>query len=167
MRLNELAAMVLGALGFFISLFNLIYVITKNKRHIEMGISEYKLASFFQNQKLARIWIEIENKSRLPISITRITLLAGKHRINVYNRPHKVFEITTRKGSQVTSSNVSYSVQLPIVISPLGAFSGDICFVLTGDTLQEDETNLTLEIGTTRGSPVQMKFSLDGDRQVL
>lgn len=159
-EIAKLVSMILGVLGFIISMYNLIKALLEKRRNVQFKVSEYRLADFYDESKLACFWFEVENNSQIPISITRITLIKDNFKANSYHRVHKVFETRTLINREVVDKHVTYSSHLPINLSSLGAFSGDLAFRVPQGILQEHETHLTFEIGTNRGKAFQKTFAL-------
>lgn len=73
-------------------------------------------------------FVYIENKSRLPIAITRIVLLSGENEVDCVPFPTWVLDDTRRSGKEIISRKSYYSMQMPIAISALGAVSGYVFF---------------------------------------
>lgn len=115
------------------------------------------LLEYFQEPTRLNLMLSIENKSRLPISISRISiLLDGKEYLCSY-RSIKVLEFAaTEKGvRKVTESH--FSLPFPIPIFSLGAVGGYLTFPDFPRISENPPTPLTLRVYTNRGRPKRMK----------
>lgn len=102
----------------------------------------------------------IENRSRLPISVTRLELIQGKVRTSCTALPSLMFRSFISSGNTVSNERRDYSTPLPYSLSSLGAMTVLVRFEDLEQTPPLDATNLTLAVSTNRGRKVQMKLEL-------
>lgn len=100
------------------------------------------------------------NESRLPISLTKISLLHDNDYIYCKPIPELVFQLTSMTGDTVTNKEKHYSLQIPINLDSLSASSGYLYFPLQQGTVLQNASVLTFEVETNRGVTKQMILEL-------
>lgn len=130
------------------------YITTKKKFCI-------RVIAYQSKQNLALFYLAFENKSRLPISITAISV----HIDGVYYPckyiPQKVTSSQHTVNGKVVSSQDYFSIHFPVELGSLGSTSGYVLFVLPKGIRMPDAKTLTFLISSNRGKAIEMKLSLD------
>lgn len=106
------------------------------------------------------MYLLIENRSRLPISVTRLELIQGNVRTACTALPSLMFRRYMSSGGTGTDERRDYSTPLPYSLSSLGAMTVLVRFEDLKQTPPLDATHLTLAVSTNRGRKVRMKLEL-------
>lgn len=164
----KVISLILGVLGFIISLINLAYSLYTRKVKLTFSASNFRVAEFSDTTKLACVYFTIENHAQLPISITRIRIKGKDNKYyDAKKEPYQVYQEIKRRGEIINDKITVYSEKLPINLPSLAAFAGYLVFPIPQDALQGNETNLTFEICTNRGKSFEKIFELSPEYQVL
>lgn len=155
---------IFGILGFVIAAINAIYYFVHNRKKITLHISRYKyLKNYYEGLPWAHITFCVENKSQLPIAITRLILCVDGKKYNNDYYSREVFTEKRKINEEIISQHSHYSTMLPVTVPPMGALGIDLLFRLSPSVLSTPEKNLTFEVYTNRGKPFQTTLSLDAD----
>lgn len=141
--------------GFAMSLSSWIYNFLTQRRNISFHITECK-----SKDGITIFFLHIENKSRLPIAVTRISLLVNALCIECEPFPTWISEDKRESKGKVLSYQAHYSMQMPVSLSSLGAVSGYVLFQGGQCTLPNDATHVTFLVGANRGRSTQMTVAL-------
>lgn len=136
--------------GFVLSMYNFIRTLIQD--HIHLRISYKNHLCIPTSSKGSMILaMDIENLSRLPISISRMFLNIGDDIFEFSYMPHFVYERTERCGDEIVDKITTYTIQFPISISALGIDGGFFHIVgnITEQRLAKEKTSIT--IWTNRG----------------
>lgn len=145
-----------GVLGFVMSLFGLVCTWSRNRKRLHISILDIK--SFNDVTFLRMIF---ENKSRLPIAITRIALILNGKTIDCTPNPTVVYEEVRRDAKkEIIGTDVEKSYSLPVQLSELGAVSGLVLFERLQELPEDSATHLTFLIATNRGKAFQRTLEL-------
>lgn len=145
-----------GVLGFVMSLFGLVCAWHRNRKRLHISILDIKS---FNDVTFLRMMFE--NKSRLPIAITRIALIQNGKTIDCTPNPTIVYEEVRRDAKkEIIGTDVEKSYPLPIQISELGAISGLVLFEPLQELPESSATHLTFLIATNRGKAFQKTLEL-------
>ena len=106
------------------------------------------------------LYVMLENKSQLPISITGISVCQNEILYPCQEIPIKVYETTTRKNKEIVSHNEYFSMPNPIFLPSLCGTSGYVYFEAPQEVFPPDATQLTLRLTTNRGKVVEKTLSL-------
>lgn len=153
-----------GILGFIISLINLAYffVIRNIKLNIRFGAVRLKVKQHPKHNELD-VYFSFENKSQLPISITRVQLVINDRLYDCIRMPVKIEQVIYSEHNEVYDRDTLKSSIIPINLSPLAAESGFLVFHIPKDTLLDYDKALSFRICTNRGKAVQKTFVLHED----
>jgi hypothetical protein len=144
----------IAAAGFVMSASSWVYTFIAQKKSLSFRITE---ASCCNDTTV--LFLQIENNSRLPISITRIVLNCNSKLMDCVSPPVIVREDTRKCGSELIERKTYYSMQIPIPIDSLGAVSGYVAFQGDQCNLEADSKSVNLVIYTNRGKA--MKTTLE------
>lgn len=140
-----------GALGSFASW---VYTFASQRKNISVRIIENDIT------EACLFYILFENKSRLPIAITNISLLVDSKEVYCEPISTLAFEYTRRSKGEVVERIQRYTLALPITLSSLGATSGYVYFDTAPDEQLLSSRSATLKIYTNRGKAFQKKLEL-------
>nr|DAF30758.1 MAG TPA: hypothetical protein [Caudoviricetes sp.]DAW38987.1 MAG TPA: hypothetical protein [Caudoviricetes sp.] len=132
--------------GFLMSLATWVHTFLSQRRNVGIRITEFRA-----DEKIALFFIHIENKSRLPIAITRIVLISNQEKVDCEPFPTWVLDSTHKIGKEIISQRSYYSMQMPIAISSLGAVSGYVLFQADQCMIPDDAKLANLQVYTNRG----------------
>lgn len=115
---------------------------------------------------IVKIPFRVDNRSQLPISITRIGILIDGIKYDSEPRPH-VAEIHKQKmGKELDDKIVIHTDVLPIYLDSLAAHFGYLAFLIPPNILSGREKALNFQICTNRGKAVEKTFALYEDHQL-
>lgn len=104
-------------------------------------------------------YVIIENKSRLSISITGVSLLYKEGIYPCKYSPVFVKSVANRQGSHVLSYREKYSLEFPVNIASLAGVNGYLLFESPQQLLPVDAKQATFQVSTTRGA-LEVSLSL-------
>lgn len=105
------------------------------------------------------IHIIIDNKSRLPITINRISLVADNTIFSTFDIQTQIFKSVTKQNNEITNAQVILSPAFPIEISSLGGTNCYPYFELSPEVFETLSTELTLQFHTNRSMVKKKKLS--------
>lgn len=149
-----LALSIFGSVGTLISF---IFSVFKNRKNISIEIAGRR---FSDKPSSLLVYILFENKSRLPISITNISVELDSVWYPCKKIPSIVLTETSMHKGIITSQHVHYSLPLPTFVTGLGATSGYIYFEFPESLLPPDATHLNFLISTNRGKAFEKRLPL-------
>lgn len=141
---------VISVLAFLMSLGSWVYTFIHQRRRLNVTLEAHQLLP-----KSLVLLLIFENKSRLPISITRISLLAGTEMLHSIPQSVAFFMTVKNQGRPNEEKKEYCSTEQPINLGSLGAQSAYVFFRDYRQTLPEVPTRLTLELCTNRGKAIQ------------
>lgn len=141
--------------GFIISVANSVYLISVNSFKINLIQKSY---SFCAREMNHPVYFEfaIENKSRTPVSVSRMYLNVNKKRYEFQWDKERIGHCEFKTGEVVTEAYSTYSVTLPQIIQGCGVVGG-FFYVETDNSLTEKEfesSEISIEIHTGKGRKV-------------
>lgn len=145
-----------GVLGFILSVAGWIYTWVKNRKKIKISILDIK-----SYEDVTFLFMVFENKSRLPVAITRVALMMGNRTVECTPMPTEICKKTHKdeKGN-IISIDIEKSMQIPIQLQELGAVSGQILFENLEELPEASATSLNFLIATNRGKAFQTTLEL-------
>lgn len=146
---------VIAITGFLISLYNLLYGIITQRRNFEIRVYDIKSYS-----DVTFLLIGIENHSRLSVSITQMTSRIEGENTVCTAFPTEVRGVVTRVNNEKVGGNFLFSTPLPITVPAMSANSALVLFEGQSKLLQNSATHLPVQVCTTRGHPLEMKWLL-------
>ncbi|MCO7137682.1 hypothetical protein NIF40_09110 [[Clostridium] leptum] len=156
--LKENLVAIISGLAFILSLSSWIYTFITQRKKLSIRLVEAK-----SKNEMTILQVLIENRSRLPISITRIQLVINEESIDCVTTPEIVLETKTSQGKEVISRRDYYSMDMPINIGSLGAVGGYLLFRGPQCMLPNDATSVILVVCANRGRPFQTTLPLPQD----
>lgn len=156
---NDYIRTYIALAGFIISTVNSIYLIGTNSFNINLIQKSY---AFCEREQCHPAYFEfsIENKSRLPVSISRIYLIVDNNKYEFQWEKQRIGRHEFRTGNEVTEAYSTYSITLPQVIQGCGVVGG-FFYVETEESLIEKDflnSEISVEIHTNKG---KKKFKTD------
>lgn len=118
------------------------------------------------NLVFAKVKFTAENKSQLPISLTRIQMFVNNTYFDCELLPQVIEEYVRKNNKEVLDRYNVASIHTPINLPALSAVSGYFVFLIPQDSLSENDKYLTFRICTSRGKAVQKTFELSQDSQI-
>lgn len=147
---------ILACIGSFGTITGWIYTYVTTKKNFQIRVIAYN-----SKQNVALFYLAFENRSRLPISITALSV----HIDGVYYPckyiPQKVTSSQHTVNGKVVNFQDYFSIQFPIELGSLGSTSGYVLFVLPKGVRIPDAKTLTFLISSNRGKAIEKKLSLD------
>lgn len=144
--------------GFVLSLTSWIKEILVNRKNLRANILE-----LHAKDSAAFLRLMINNKSRLPISISGINLVTDFQQCPCTTVPKYVTCNIRFIGGKQVSRSEEYSTALPIQISGLGGTNALVLFEGLPREIPCSSKYLTLVIYTNRGNPEEMTLELPED----
>ena len=154
---------VIALIGFAFSVYNFVSTRLANHKKLTIffGITElkdYTIDVF--NKKPFHVYFRFENGSQLPISITRIRILANDKWFGCEASDYIIEQTSYIVGKEIVQNKCIWNTILPINRSCLASASGYLVFLIPPNTLSNSDVNLTFEISTNRGKAVRKRLSL-------
>lgn len=146
----------LSLFGSFGTAFLMVHNFIINRKNLNMRIVGHRCA----DKKSLLLYVAFENKSRLPISVTGISVMINEVWYSCIEPPVVALEETFRTGITVTSRHEYKSLSLPISISSLGGISGYVYFEFPEADFRPDATHLKFLINSNRGKVIEKTLSL-------
>lgn len=131
-----------------------IYNLVQQRKKVNVVIYGYDI-----ERKVSMFYMSFQNQSRLPISITRISLVTDDRLVDCITIPMDVLDIASTMKS--TEQYCFFTEKIPIDIPSLGSVSGYIAFASNEPLLPPDATTVSLVIHTNRGSLGKRKLRLN------
>lgn len=147
-----LALSIFGSLG---TAFTFIHTFIINRKNVNVRIIGHR----YSNKSLLT-YMAFENNSRLPISITGISVFIGGIAYSCVEPSVIALETTYRTGKTITSHHEYKTLSLPINLSSLGGTSGYVYFEFPEANIQSDATQLNFSISSNRGTVMKKILSL-------
>lgn len=145
------ALAVFGSLGTILSW---IYASISNRKNIYVRISR---AYLHDNSVLLHILMD--NKSRLPISINRVSLIINETTYHAFDIKTQIFRGDYKSNNEIIKTDIIYSAEFPIELASLGGTNFYLFFELPPNAFQSLSTQLTLQFHTNRGMVRKRKLS--------
>ena len=152
-----------GILGFIISIINFAYFFVIRRKKLNIRFGDIGVREYYSPNDILKVHFSFENKSQLPISVTRIQLIINEQLYDCYRIPVVIEEVIRKRNNEVYDKDTLKSVHTPVNLSPLNAESGFFAFLIPRGILSNDETALTFRICTNRGKAIQKTFVLHED----
>ena len=133
-----------------------------NKRNISIRPIAYN-----SKNNIILFYLFFENRSRLPISITALSILLDGTCYPCRYQPEKVISHQRTVGGKVVNSQDYYNINFPVQLSSLGSSSGYVLFVIPPEVLIPDSKTVTFQVSSNRGNAFEMKLSLDQTQEIL
>lgn len=149
-----LALSIFGSVG---TLASFLFSVLKNRKNINVEIVGRR---FSDNPSFLLVYTLFENNSRLPISITGISVKLDSIWYPCEKIPIVTLTETTRQNGEITSHHEHRSLSFPIFITGLGGTSGYVYFEFPESSLSPNTTHLNFLISTNRGKAIEKKLSL-------
>lgn len=151
---------ILGVLGFVMSF------VTWIKEWVTQRINlSGELTSAMFGVDKAVVYVVFENHSRLPVSISKINLIANNARHPCTNTSKWISQNARISGGKTVYEQNEFSTSLPCSIPELGAISTVLLFEDFQQNLLTGSKSLNLEVCTSRGKIVQMKLELPAEHR--
>ena len=146
---RENITLLLSIIGCVGTLITVITTITTHRKNLKA----YIVKSVY-NSDLRRLILNVvfENRSRLPIAITNLSLSINEETIECMPYPFSVGSYTNREGREVVNRIFTYNLDLPVDIQQLSAASGYVLFEIPQEYIQNPSTPLILLVSSTRGA---------------
>ena len=156
-----LALAIFGSAGTLISWISRI---VSSRKSVSISIGR-----IYEPDKCFSCFLIFENKSRLPISITSISVLIDGVSFPCVSIPHAAYTITEKTGSTVTRYKEFPGLSMPLNLSGLSGSSGFLDFDIPQEYLQKLSTPLILQVATNRGrlKQIQLEFEDYSDQGEL
>lgn len=161
----QLITPIIAVLGFVLSLINSIVLFCGQKMHLAISfdsISANTTAKTNTNEtvKIVKVKFTFANKSRLPISVSRIRMVLNNTYYDVDIFPYEVMRISSNnKVDRVIETN-----QCPISLSALGASSNYFAFLIPESIFNEKDKTYRFQFFTTRGEPIESDFEIKEEK---
>lgn len=148
---KENITFIIAILGFGLSVYNFTKDIIQNRFKIDLKLKAYVPVEYYSETQFM-FKMCIENKSKLPVSISRIILHINSESFDFDSVPHPAYSNIQRTGKKITNEIHIQTISVPQTIPGLGIL-GDFFYVITNpNILPELPNNAVIEIITNRGN---------------
>ncbi len=142
----------IAVVGFLLSLITFVKDVITNRSRLSINLDRATILSCRTNHPILFRMI-VENKSRLPICISRMFLLCNGKKFEFEWIPERVFNATETKSKHTLDCNNRYSTGFPSIAQGLGAIGGFFFVYTDNDYTADDLTKypVKLILNTNRG----------------
>jgi len=145
--INYISENFLSIVALCISIFNLIYIISSNKRKVDIIVNCYTTGNV-EGKNFYMYDVVFINKSQLSISINGLKVIDNKNEYYIINSPRKLFESKSNINNKVINCKEINSITFPINLQ--GFESSHNFIIMYGPNKFEKELQ-KIVIGTSRG----------------
>lgn len=148
----------IAVVGFLMSLASWIKDFISQRQNLAghiLGMKSYADVTY--------IYLELENRSRLPVAVTSIDLIFNHSIYTCTAIPKLVSSTTKRSKTEIIKYTEELSTPIPIQLQQLGATVALVLFEKVNPLPPDDTTALTLVVHTNRGKPIQMTLELPAE----
>lgn len=149
--------LVLSIFGSLGTIFTLLHSFVSNRKNIDVRIIGHR----YTDSHSLLIYVAFENKSRLPIAITGISVFVEDVPYSCAEPPVVALKTTSRTGKTITSHHEYRTLTLPVNLPSLGGTSGYVFFETPEATFQTDATPLKFLINSNRGRVMKNTLPLE------
>jgi hypothetical protein len=150
---RDIVLFVVSGLAFIMSLSSWVHTWTTQRRNLEISIIKYYKVSEYHYFMLS-----LENRSRLPITISRFKAMFGGEAVQCSLTPIIVKETTRTYGNSAVERTNLFSAQFPLAIGSLGGISEIIVFQNSQEEPEDSPTHWIFQVYTNRGRSFQVKL---------
>ena len=144
---------IIGILGFILSFSTVICNLINNRINLVFRVRNYGIRQFNGFERLL-VRFQIDNNSRLAVTVTDILLIVGDSQIPEDHNTLLVLPVTDNN----LNCREVYTQHVPIFLSPLTSCAGYIAFPPPSDIQLNPDKPLTLRICTNRNTVVTKSF---------
>lgn len=151
---------IIAALGFLLSLVTAIRQFILDRKAIHIRIVGYRYAP-----EMVKFVMVFENRSRLPISVTRIALISDAGKEQEIDCEYLCVLVGVDRWTDQNSQEVvrRYNLPVPISLAGLQGCSGFVLFDSPSHGLTAESKSATFLIHTSRGNQRRMTLELPPD----
>lgn len=142
---------ILSISAFIISLINLIYLLTTNKKKLKVNIANFTICNV-NNKHFYMFNVELINESRLPISVNEIIFKDNKKEYKVIKSPRMLAEKDRKRNNEIIKHQEIHSAKFPINVVGL---SSEQKFIVMYGPEKITNDNSKIIINTNRGKVTQ------------
>lgn len=148
------AASWVALVGLLLSVAHWVYTFILERQNLKVSI----LSGATSDDTMYALMM-FENKSRLPVAITQISLIQGEKWTNCRPYPKEVIRAFPTRDCQHPSRMV-YSEQIPIQLAGLSSRSCIVLFEDIPEAPPQTSTHLSFQISTNRRKPLKTQLEL-------
>lgn len=152
MDINKLWDILTSALAF-IGAAGTAYEIFKSRRKLSFKLHHF---NYSKDKHLAMAYIQIDNYSRIPISITDIHLVIDDIPYPCKKLPERVSSYDRKVGPTIVSTQDFYNLPLPVHLSALGGTSGFFLFEIPPEYEELPAKIQTFQVSANRGHEMKV-----------
>ena len=147
---------ILALIGSLGTAYSVIMTFYWHRVSIDCSIAEY-----CPTKDALVVYMSFTNYSRLPISITNISIWNDCILYSCVHTPEVVKVVSRTHGNEEVYNHPIFSSPLPINIPSLSGTSGYVYFLFPQENWKADTKFLTVELSTNRHLTLRMKLSLE------
>lgn len=143
--------LLIATAGFSLSLYNSIRSWFEGLNRINLIYKEH--TAITREKSFATFYLIFENKSKLPLSVSRLVLTINNNSFEFSFLPEQIWEFKTTIGGETIDRRTILSEQLPFEISGLGCKGGYFRAVINKEaaTVLKEPTQILFSVYTNRG----------------
>lgn len=143
--------------AFLMSAATWVFAFIHNRKKIHLKLYSQYLGADFCCFRMAFI-----NGSRIPISITGVSILSADKEFHCRTTPKVITEYSRTKKGNIIYLDTEKDIALPIDLSSLASASGLVYFSFEGnrESLPLSSSNVTFRVYSNRGKPIEKTLSL-------
>ena len=153
---------VLALIGSLGTAYSVIMTFYWHRVSIECNIVEYS-----PSKDALIAYISFTNHSRLPISITNISLWNRDVLYSCVHTPEIVQFVNRTINGKETYQEAIHSISLPINLPSLSGTSGFVYFLFPQENFEVSSKSLTVELSTNRHLTIRKTLSLEKSLRIV
>lgn len=134
---------ILGLIGSAGTVFNIL----NSRKRLICSVSKSVYRTDIQTLVLV---VCFENRSRLPISVTNMTIDINGTEQDFEEYPRCVSYYRKQVGNETIDRNILYNLNFPVSLSQFGAVSGYLLFDISQEDFEKLPTQMNLKVHSTR-----------------
>jgi len=156
---NDNVKTFISVLAFILSVSNTAYLLITQRFNLKVLFKEYTIIDKIDDKPFI-LGLIIENKSRLPVSVSRMFLHINKEKFEFSWFPQIVFSSVLNQSEKTLSQSDTYSLCFPQNISSLGSCCGYFAIRSNNNFTIDDlkKSKCRIEIHSNRG---KRSFKID------
>lgn len=154
--------LILALIGSLGTAYSVVMTFFWHRVSIECTVAEY-----CPTKAALVLYVSFVNHSRLPVSITDISVWNNCILYSCVHTPEVVKTVSRSLNGSQTFQQPIFSSPLPINIPSLSGTSGYVYFLFPQENFEADSTSLTVELSTNRHLTLRKRLSLEKSSRIV
>lgn len=155
--------LIISIAALVLSLSSWVYILITNRKKVNLVVDRY-IDTYVHPKCIYTFFVIIENCSRLPISISKISICSGKSEFPFETLSKRVLAQRETQGSKVIRENEIYSCKFPLNLPSLSSSREFLRLEIQGGNPLSFSKPVTFVFYTNRGIQKKILSRLDKAR---